>query len=88
MFQLEVTEIKTIIFQNYISKAFDKTFTQFTARDFQSTFPEKWPNYYFLEYDRFSARNISESHEFVGNKAKGQISKRVLQENKARQIFQ
>ena len=55
--------------------------------DFQSTFPEKWPNYHFLEYDHFSARNISESHEFVGNKAKGQISKRVLQENKARQIF-
>ena len=25
--------------------------------------------------------------EFVGNKAKGRISKRVLQENKARQIF-
>ena len=25
--------------------------------------------------------------KFVGNKAKGRISKRVLQENKARQIF-
>ena len=28
-----------------------------------------------------------EVHRFVGNKAKGQISKRVLQENKALQIF-
>ena len=27
-------------------------------------------------------------HYFVGNKAKGRISKRVFQENKARQIFQ
>ena len=27
-------------------------------------------------------------HEFVGNKAKRRISKRVFQENKARQIFQ
>ena len=27
------------------------------------------------------------NHEFVGNKAKGRISKRVFQENKARQIF-
>ena len=27
------------------------------------------------------------SHDFVGNKAKGRISKRVFQENKARQIF-
>ena len=26
-------------------------------------------------------------HKFVGNKAKGRISKRVFQENKARQIF-
>ena len=26
-------------------------------------------------------------HKFVGNKAKGQISKRLLQQNKARQIF-
>ena len=26
-------------------------------------------------------------HQFVGNKAKGSISKRALQENKARQIF-
>ena len=26
-------------------------------------------------------------HKFVGNKAKGPISKRVFQENKARQVF-
>ena len=26
--------------------------------------------------------------QFIGNKAKGRISKRVFQENKARQIFQ
>ena len=31
---------------------------------------------------------ISFKTEFVGNKAKGRISKRVFQENKARQILQ
>ena len=32
--------------------------------------------------------NLKEFHHFVGNEAKGRISKRVFQENKARQIFQ
>ena len=30
---------------------------------------------------------MSENFEFVGNKVKRRISKRVLQKNKARQIF-
>ena len=30
--------------------------------------------------------NLKEFHHFVGNEAKGRISKRVFQENKARQI--
>ena len=39
------------------------------------------------------SQNIKESmnktlSDYVGNKAKGRISKRVFQENKARQIFQ
>ena len=46
----------------------------------------------FLKKDAFDERNyLSESviyqDYFVGNKAKGQISKRVFQENKACQIF-
>ena len=32
--------------------------------------------------------DVSADPEIVGNKAKGRISKRVFQENKARQIFQ
>ena len=32
--------------------------------------------------------DISANPEIVGNKAKGRISKRVFQENKAHQIFQ
>ena len=31
---------------------------------------------------------VSSSSEIVGDKAKGRISKRVFEENKARQIFQ
>ena len=30
----------------------------------------------------------TDANKFVGNKAKGRISKRSLEENKARQIFQ
>ena len=30
---------------------------------------------------------VNSSFDFVGNKAKGRISKRVLKENKARQVF-
>ena len=33
------------------------------------------------------AGNLNDLMHFVGYKAKGRISKRVLQENKARQIF-
>ena len=42
----------------------------------------------FCEYeDHWSNPRISRRIGFVGNKAKGRISKRVFQENKARQIF-
>ena len=33
------------------------------------------------------ACHLSGNHDFVGNKAKGRISKRVFEENKERQIF-
>ena len=36
----------------------------------------------------FSGLSMNILHEIIGNKAKGQISKRVIQENKACQDFQ
>ena len=36
----------------------------------------------------FSGLSINILRESIGNKAKGQISKRVIQENKACQVFQ
>ena len=40
-------------------------------------------NYYYEDFPNFNGLDA----EFVGNKVKGRISKRVFQENKARQIF-
>ena len=46
-----------------------------------------WMMKYWKMLHRTSYKQMSENFEFVGNKAKERISKRVFQENKARQIF-
>ena len=45
--------------------------------------------YYFQEVQKWTLvwNGSTQVFDFVGNKAKGRISKRVLQENKARQVF-
>ena len=54
---------------------------------------EEIPNYLALKNSQFSYQHIppeslaERRDEFVGNKAKGRISKRDLQENKTRQTF-
>ena len=43
--------------------------------------------YVFFKLLPLKSPNFDKKCKFVGNKAKGRISKRVFQENKARQIF-
>ena len=63
---------------NYYAKGL--SFTRFTSRNYIT------PRKRVTPVCSFHMVSINQSH-FVGNKAKGRISKRVFQESKARQIF-